>query len=170
MCVKSKWNQSKVIIRTIKSALSFHWIFSACTFLCWATVKRTIDIVIKIRSANWFLFFTSSRILPLVFHRSVNTYRISSTCLYMFARRKVSILKIPDASSRRGSRWYWKSYRGLLIYYAGIQREPDEIFGGNFFMIIQFILRSRISGRAECISFVVTRDTGYIPVVYRHSQ
>lgn len=59
---------------------------------------------------------------------------------------KVSILKIPGAQVP-GPRRYWKSYRRLLIYSPAFNAS-DEIFGRNFFMIIQFIPRSHVSDRS----------------------
>lgn len=132
-------------------------------------MKRTIDIVIKIRSANRFLFFTSSRILPLVFYRSVNTYRISSTCLYTFAyqaEEKSRSLKFPMQvpGMARGD-------IGKAIEAFSSTRRHSAGTGRN--IRTQFLYDNSIypvSGRAECISFVVTRGAGRTYLTYRHPQ
>lgn len=72
------------------------------------------------------------------------------------AGEKSRFLKFPMQVSC--SRRYWKSYRRSHLL-AGIRYELDEIFGRNFFMIIQFIPWSHVSApAAKCIDTIVQRD------------
>lgn len=64
---------------------------------------------------------------------------------------KVSILKIPSAQIPDAAR---DDIGKAIDAFSSTSRsayKPDEIFERNFFMIIQFIPRPHVSGRAKCI-------------------